>query len=101
MFEGIIRFIGFFAVTLTIIGLAFRSTLYWLIPVMPDEPVGLGDIIELIILYALFGIGIFLIVASALLVMFKKINPALKAASIGLLSPLFYYIIHSYMPKLV
>ncbi|PSL10979.1 hypothetical protein CLV44_12460 [Marinobacterium halophilum] len=101
MFEGMIRVTGHFALGLTIIGLVFRSTLYWLIPVMPDEPFGLADIIELLIFYSLFGSGVFLIISSLVLAVFRKAKPAMKAFSIGLLSPLLYYVIHAYVPKLV
>ncbi len=59
MFEGVIRVVEYTALGLSVIGLAFRSTLYWLIPVVPGEPAGLGDVIELLIQFLLFGISFF------------------------------------------
>ncbi len=101
MVYGIIRVAEYIALGLSVIGLVFRSTLYWLIPVVTGESAGLGDVIELLILYSLFGISILLIVSGLILAFFNEVKPAFIAIAVGLLSPFLYCVIHSCVPKLV
>ena len=85
-------------------GLIFRATLWWVIPVAPNEPYGLGDVIELAIYFLILAIAAFsLLWALALFVI-----PAIRDLKLGVIlfvvsvgSPVAYYFLHTLVPKLV
>lgn len=88
-------------VSLTILGLLFRATIYWLIPVSSEEPAGFGDVIELVIYFAIVGSAGIVLVLSIVVAFYRKYSVALKTSAVGVLAPIAYYFLHSMVPKLV
>lgn len=75
-----------------------------MIPVAPNEPYGLGDVIELAIYFLILAIAAFsLLWALALLtipaVRELKLGTILVVVSLG--APVAYYFLHTLVPRLV
>ena len=92
------------AVALAIFGLVFRATFYWMIPVPPAEPAGLGDLIELLIFYGVFAaafVAMLLAVMLLLVPQWRQFRFAISALVVSLVTPPMYFILHGLMPRLI
>ena len=86
---------------LVVFGLIFRATLYWKLPVLPGEPAGIGDVIELLIYFAVLLFAALSMLFGILLLAIPSWRNAKLAAAIlvaGLISPPAYYILHTFVP---
>lgn len=82
----------------------FRATLYWSVPVADGEPIGGGDIIEVLFFLLLLGSCLLSILYSALLAAVPKvrnISYSIKLLLIGVGTPLMFLLLHPLIPRLV
>lgn len=91
-------------VALAVFALLFRATLYWLFPVEPGEPYGLGDILELGLMALLFvtggvcaGLGVVLSARGD----DQARRLAFRPVLIGICSFVIYYFVHPHVPRLL
>jgi len=100
----ITKITAFFAIALVVLallGLLFRATLYWKIPVVSGEPAGLGDIIEMLFYFAVMGVAGLVIAFSVIVALLKNYRGAIRAFLVGVVTPVAYYFLYSYMPRLL
>ena len=91
-------------IMLAIIGLLFRATLYWKLPVAPGMPIGSGDIIELVLFYGILLLALLAMVLSLLLMVipqWRDLRTAIVVLIISLITPPCYYILHAMTPRLM
>lgn len=100
MFERTLKVAGYLSVELATLGLIFRFLLYRFIPVSPGEPAGLGDILDLLIFFALLIVGAFLLASGAILLLLNK-KLGFRVAGLGSFVPLIYYINHYYLMRIL
>jgi len=89
---------------LAVLGLLFRATVYWNIPISPSDPYGLSDVIELfwfVALLVLAGITIMFSAVIAFVPQLKNARLALILFLAAVLSPTAYYLIHPFVPRIV
>jgi len=86
-------------VVLALLGLLFRATLYWKIPVASGEPAGLGDIIEMLFYFAVLGAAGLVLALSLIVALLKNYRGAFKAFLAGIVTPVAYYFLFSYVPR--
>jgi uncharacterized membrane protein YhaH (DUF805 family) len=86
-----------------VLGLIYRSTLYWNIPVEPGEPYGYGDVLDglfgLMVL-ALFGVTTVLAVVGLIVPRFRDFGRAARAEALTILACFGYFYIHSNLHRL-
>ncbi len=90
-------------VLMVLFGLIFRATLYWTLPVEPGEPVGVGDILELVIYFtilALAGLNIILALLTLMVPNWRDVRLAIIALIVSLVMPPLFFMLHSIVPKL-
>lgn len=89
---------------LSVLALIYRATFYWQIPVVPGEPYGLGDIIQLLLFASILLLFLLTLMTSLICLLFwpkgKQKIYWLKIA-IGIFTLAVYYIVHPYVPKLL
>ncbi len=92
------------SVGLAILGLLYRATLYWQIPVASGEPYGLGDVLDLGFMVLLFVVaagcaatGVWLSASGDAAARRLAFRPVL----IGILSFVIYYFVHPAVPRLL
>lgn len=93
------HFCTYALVLLVVMGLLFRATLYWSLPVAPGESAGVGDLIELLfyfIILSLSGLVMCLAVVSACLNKHQQWSN-LGLFIVGLMMPFVYYLLHPYV----
>jgi len=93
-----------FGIVLAFLGLLYRATVYWKIPVSPGDPYGFGDVIELFWFVALLLLAGITLMFSAVIAFVPQLrNPRLAFMLFlaAVLSPTAYYIIHPFVPRLV
>lgn len=95
------KYVAISLVFLALAGLVFRSTVYWVIPVAPDEPAGLGEVIELLIYFAILGLAGFTVLLSLAMVLLKNYEYAIKVFMVSVITPVAYYFLHSFLPRLM
>jgi len=91
-------------IILAILGLLFRATVYWKIPISPSDPYGLSDVIELFWLVALLVLAGITIMFSAVIAFVPQLKNARLAFILflaAILSPTAYYLIHPFVPMIV
>ena len=98
---GITKYTTMLLVCLTLLGLLFRATLYWLIPVEPGQPAGFGDVIELLIYLPIISMASLVLLLSVVAAFLKNYGGAIRVFLVGVASPLAYYFLHSYVPRLI
>jgi len=81
-------------ICIALLGLLFRKTLYWQIPVAADNPYGLGDIIDLLFYFAVLGFSGLLILCSFAQAWFKDYKIALSLFLIAIITPTTFYLLH-------
>ena len=89
---------------LAVLGLLFRATVYWNIPVSASDPYGLSDVIELfwfVALLVLAGITIMFSAVIAFVPQLKNARLAFILFLAAILSPTAYYLIHPFVPMIV
>lgn len=92
------------AIFLAVLGLVFRSTLYWSIPVSGNEAYGLADVLELLIAVILLGICLIGVLMSLALSSKPRLQPRIQSIQllvICLVSFGSYWFIHPLMPRLL
>ena len=77
------------------IGLIFRTTIYWQIPVRPVEPAWFGDLIELLIYFTILGLSGLSIIFSIIVAILKNYRTAIGVFLVGIITPLAYYFLYS------
>jgi len=98
------KIIASVGIMLAVLGLLFRATVYWKIPVSPSEPYGLSDVIELfwfVALLVLAGITIMFSAVIAFVPQLKNTRLAFILFFAAVLSPTVYYLIHPFVPRIV
>ncbi len=98
---NITKYSAILLVVIAMFGFLFRATLYWQIPVASGEPAGFGDVIELLIYLSILGVAGFVLVMSIIVAMFKDYASALKGLFVGVVTPVAYYLLHSFVPRLI
>lgn len=92
------------AVSLAILGVVYRATYYWKIPVAPGEPYGVGDVIDFFFaVLVLMAAGTCLALGFVLLV-FPRLQgrrQAVRAILVGVGSVVGYYVLHGIVPRLL
>ena len=91
-------------IILAVLGLLYRATVYWKIPVSPGDPYGLGDVIELFWFVALLVLAGITLMFSAVIAFVPQLRNARLAFMLFLaavLSPTAYYLIHPFVPRIV
>ena len=91
-------------IVLAVLGLLYRATVYWKIPVSPGDPYGLGDVIELFWFVALLVLAGITLMFSAVIAFVPQLRNARLAFMLFLaavLSPTAYYLIHPFVPRIV
>ena len=92
------------AITVAFGGLIYRSTGYWLIPVTPGDPYGLGDVLELVIAAILFGLALGCLAITVVHWFRRRSHFERRWYSPGVLggaAALTYFSLHPYMPRLL
>lgn len=92
---------GYFLLALATVGLSFRGTLYWMLPVLPGEPYGLGDVMELSFFFLLLGTALLVLLSGVALLLFKELGLASRAVGMAVTVPLVYFLLHPLVPRLV
>jgi hypothetical protein len=85
-------------------GLLFRSTVYWAIPVQPGDAYGFGDVLDLLLYFAVTGMALVATALGLLLVVATSLGNrrlGLWLAAVGLGCIVAYQPLHSLMPRLV
>ncbi len=95
------KYTSIFLVCVALVGLLFRATLYWKIPVEAGEPAGFGDVIELLLYFLILGASGVVLLLSALVALFKNYKSAFKVFIVGVVTPIAYYLLHSSVPRLL
>jgi hypothetical protein len=91
-------------IVIALLGLVFRSTLYWLFPVVDGEPYGLGDILDFGFFLLLVLVSVLTLIASLIqLIVWRSIylKPSIKAIVTSIGSMVIYYNIHAFIPRLL
>ena len=89
---------------LCVVALAFRSTLYWRIPVASNEAISLGDLIEFYLLVSLLGtcvLAVLLGLVLALVPRIRLLDLAFRLLATGVGCFLVGWFIHPLMPRLM
>ncbi len=92
------------SVAIAIIGLLYRSTVYWLIPVAPGEPYGFGDVLDFgFAVILIFSVGLTVIISLLLMVLWKRKNKktALNIWVVSVVATVVYYLLYPILPRLV
>ena len=92
------------AVSLAIIALLYRATVYWQLPPPPGEPYGPGDIIDFafaMLLFLVCGLCAAAGVASSMSGDGSEQHLAFRPAVIGITSFVGYYLLHPHIPRLL
>ena len=85
-------------------GWLFRATFYWRIPVVPGDPYGLGDILELLIYFALLGSSAVALGLAAIFIVVRSLRQWRSIAilaCVGLLAIPLFLVVHSHLPQLM
>jgi len=93
-----------FVIVLAFLGLLYRATVYWKIPVSAGDPYGFGDVIELFWFVAILLLAGVTLMFSAVIAFVPQIRNARLAFMLflaAILSPTAYYIIHPFVPRLL
>jgi len=78
-------------VLLGALGLLFRATLYWSLPVAPGDPYGIADVIELLNGYLLMGLSCALIPVGLVLIIKRSVrSPRLGVACLALAASVLF-----------
>ena len=91
-------------IVLAVLGLLYRATVYWKIPMLPSDPYGLGDIIDLfwfIALLVLAGITLMFSAVIAFVPQLRNSRLAFVLFLAAVLSPTAYYLIHPFVPRIM
>lgn len=102
--QRLAKIIASVGIILAVLGLLFRATIYWKIPISPSDPYGLSDVIELfwfVALLVLTGITIMFSAVIAFVQQLKNARLALMLLLAAILSPTAYYLIHPFVPRIV
>jgi hypothetical protein len=91
-------------VVFALAALAYRASIYWLLPPRPGEAYGSGDVIDFV-----FGLVLFLLSGlCALAAVMMSINSegstqvlAFRPAVVGITSFVVYFFLHPYVPRLI
>ena len=96
-----VQYTAIILVCLALLGLLFRAALYWRMPIEAGEPIGLGDVIELLFYYAILAFSGLTLLFSMLLIWLQKYVDAIRFALIAINIPLAFYLLHSLVPRLI
>ena len=100
----VIKLANYSAIILVVtlfLGLLFRATLYWIIPVAPNEAIGAGDVIELFIYFIILSIAGLVFVLSVVIALLQNFKVALRIFLVSIVAPIAYYFLHHYVPRLM
>ena len=88
---------------LVVLGLCFRGTLYWRLPVTPGDPYGIADILELGLGFLLIGLSFTSALLGTLLLIFRHWGLSrlgLFLVLVGVVSPTAYFLLHPSVAKI-
>lgn len=91
-------------VTLALGGLAYRSTYYWVIPVAPGDPYGVGDVLGLIVGMSLVVVSGSCVILGLGLLAFPGLNGrrhGFISILVAVASFFGYYYLHGRLPRLL
>ena len=87
-----------------VLAFIFRATFYWSFPVVDGEPIGMGDVIELLLFYLLLG-SCFLSISYAILIVIiprlRNLSYSFHLLLIGILVPFAFWFLQPLIPRLV
>ena len=92
------------AVVCAVGALAYRSTVYWMLPPEPGEPYGFGDILDFVLALVVFAVCGLAAASAVLLSMTgegRAPHLAFRPAVIGITAFVAYYFLYPYAPRLV
>jgi len=102
--QRIARVLEILVVVLAVVGLAYRATVYWLLPPAAGEPYGVGDIVD-------FALGMLIFLAGGLCAAAavgasvsgdgSEQHLVFRPAVIGITSFVVYYFLHPHVPRLM
>jgi len=85
-------------------GLIFRATLYWTLPINPEDAYGVADVLELVIFFtilAMSGVNIIIGLLMLMVPSWRDVRLAIIALIVSLIMPPVFFMLHSIVPKLV
>lgn len=91
-------------ILLAVVGLLYRATLYWKMPLLPGDPYGISDVIEVfwfMALLVLAGLTLMFSAAIAFVPQLRNARLAFVLFLAAILAPVGYYFIHPFVPRVV
>ena len=91
-------FFGISTFILAMLGLLYRATYYWEIPVHPGDPYGFGDILDGLFGLAVLGFGGAALFVATIQLVFPRVRDfrtACRCAAVVALAWISYFVLHS------
>lgn len=101
MFERVSNYVSFVLVALAVAGLVFRATLYWRLPVNPNEAYGVADVLELLVFGVMLSLSAVSTVLALILGVMRRYRVAIRVFVIAVITPMVFYLLHPLVPKLI
>ena len=89
---------------LVLFGLIFRATFYWTLPINPGDAYGIADVLELVIYFAILAMAALTMLFAVLMLIvpaWRDIRIAIISLIVSLIMPPLYFMLHSFVPKLM